>query len=161
MFNEVVELRNDCCMSRKITGRLICEALDIAPSAVDCLIRDYAFRPLDPQSNAPGRARDWSRSDVLRVCLALRLLDLGLGRLDACAEVPPLSDLAPDSWIVVDIFDASPNGCAPAPADVRIRMVASSDLVPCAFHCAPQALVLKASIILADAERVMRLARGA
>lgn len=148
-------------MSRKITGRLICEALDLAPSAVDCLIRDHGFRPFDPQSTAPGRARDWTRDDVVRVCLALRLLDLGFGRLDACAEVPALSDLDPDSWIVVDIFDASPNGCAPAPADVRIRIVASSDLVPCAFHRAPQALVLKASTILADAERVLRLARGA
>lgn len=148
-------------MSRKITGRLICEALDLAPSAVDCLIRDYAFRPLDPQSTAPGRARDWTRGDVLRVCLALRLLDLGLGRLDACAEVPSLCSLTPDDWIVADIFDASPEGCVPAPADVRLRIVASSHLVPCAFHRAPQALVLKASVILADAERVMRLAGGA
>lgn len=143
-------------MTKNISGRTICAARGISPSAVDNFIRDYGFETVDRSSALPGRGRHWSYRDLLRLCLALRLHDLGLSSFGTSEVIPSLSDLPEDvAYCVVEVFDASDAGGPKAPHAAFIRFVSKLDADELFDGGAAQVTVLPWSVIGDDVQKIL------
>ncbi|MFG1290636.1 hypothetical protein [Xanthobacter versatilis] len=143
-------------MAKNISGRTICAARGISPSAVDNFVRDYGFRTVDRSSGIPGKGRNWTYRDLLRLCLALRLHELGLAAFGSSELIPDLNDLPEgEKFVVVDIVDAGVDGDARVPHAAFVRIVAEITAAELFNDAHRQVTVIPFSVIEADAQVVL------
>lgn len=140
-----------------ITSKTIAKAIGGMKDPAAFAIR-HGFNRYDPGSFASGTARNWTHDDLLRLCLGLKLVDIGLAPtvFGEIPQIPVMSDRI--TCAAISIYEIMLSDGMWAPDDYRVRFSSERGLSRLPTD-ASYRLVVDLRRVREDVTKIMEAAR--